>query len=127
MKRFWLLLMVALVVALPVAGCLGEVKTYADSGQTISIGVDKEFIVVLGSIPSTGYSWHASYDTSVIKLVDKRYEMDKQAGERVIGAGGVEFFRFRALKKGETRITMTYKREWEEKIVDEKLFTIKVE
>ncbi|MBI4188197.1 MAG: protease inhibitor I42 family protein, partial [Chloroflexi bacterium] len=52
---------------------------------------------------------------------------DKQAGERVIGAGGVEFFRFKTMGKGKTRITMTYKREWEEKIVDEKLFTINVE
>ena len=48
MKKFWLL--VAVVAICLAAGCVGEVKTYTDSGQAISIGVNQEFIIALGSL-----------------------------------------------------------------------------
>ena len=54
MKR--VLLLVALAAIFLAAGCVGEVRTYSDSGQTISIGVNHEFVIALGSNPTTGYS-----------------------------------------------------------------------
>lgn len=56
----------------------------------------------------------------------KKYEPGEQAKAGVVGAGGVDFFRFKALKKGEARITMTYKRAWQEGVVDQKVFTVNV-
>lgn len=70
MKKLLILCTIASVFVLPVAGCLGEIKTYTDSGQTINIGVNQVFIVALGSIPATDYGWYASYDETVIALVD---------------------------------------------------------
>jgi len=126
MKKFLILVAVAVVATALVAGC-GGVKTYTDSGRTISIGVNQEFIIGLGSNPTTGYGWWESYDETMLEMVgDKTYEMGAEAEEEVVGAGGVEFFTFRALKKGETEITLSYKRHWEEEGIDQKVFAVDI-
>jgi len=123
-KRLLMLVTVTLVVISLVAGCVGEVKTYTDSGQAISIGVDQEFVIALGSNPTTGYGWQESYDGGMLRLVESKYEMGKEAKQGVVGAGGVEYFRFKALKTGKTEITLVYKRPGEEEILEQKVFTV---
>ena len=120
------LLLVAVVAISLAAGCVGEVKTYTDSGQAISIGVNQEFIIALGSNPTTGYGWQESHDEAVLELVEKTYEPGEKAKQGVVGAGGVEFFRFKALKAGKTEITLVYKRPWEEEAIDQKVFTVTI-
>jgi len=86
MKRVWLLV-AALVLTLGlVAGCT-VVKTYDDAGQEIDIDVGQEFIIALGSNPTTGYSWQASYDETMLELVggEPTYEADEE-GEDVVGS-----------------------------------------
>ena len=112
MKR--VLLLVALAAIFLAAGCVGEVRTYSDSGQTISIGVNHEFVIALGSNPTTGYMWQESYDENMLELVEKTYKTGEEAKQGLVGAGGVEYFRFKTLKTGETEITLVYKRPWEE-------------
>jgi inhibitor of cysteine peptidase len=122
------LLILALVAVLPicsVAGCLGEVKTYDDAGQAIEIGVGQQFVIALGSNPTTGYSWQESYDEAMLTLVEKKY--DEEAEEDLVGAGGIEYFRFKALKEGGTTITLVYKRAWEEEVVDQKVFIVNID
>jgi len=119
-KRLLMLVTVTLVVISLVAGCVGEVKTYTDSGQAISIGVDQEFVIALGSNPTTGYGWQESQDETMLELVEKTY---KRTGEPV-GGGGIEYFRFKALKTGKTEITLVYKRPGEEEILEQKVFTV---
>ena len=126
MKRFLILVTVAVVAIWPVAGCLGEIKTYTDSGQAITIGVKQEFIIALGSIPTTSCGWQGNYDETIIELVEKTYQPGEEAKKVGVGAGGVELFRFKALKRGETRITMTYKSPWGEEIVNQKIFTVNI-
>ena len=121
-----LLIVVAVVAIFLVAGCAGGVKTYTDSGQTINIGVNQEFMIALDSNPTTGYSWQESYDDSLLQLVGKSYEMGKAAKQGAVGAGGVEYFRFKALKTGKTEITLVYKRPWEEERLYEKVFTVNI-
>ena len=120
------LLLVAVVAVSLAVGCVGEVKTYTDSGQAISIGVNQEFIIALGSNPTTGYGWQESHDETVLELVEKTYKAGEKAEQGAVGAGGVEFFRFKALKTGKTEITLVYKRPWEEKAVDQKVFTVTI-
>ena len=124
MKRF-LVLMAVLATCL-VAGCIGEVETYNDSGQTIDIGVNQQFVIALGSNPgSTGYSWQASYDETMLKLVEYIHKEKPEPG--LVGAGGVESFRFKALKTGRTEITLTYEQPWEGGGIGEtKVFTIHI-
>jgi inhibitor of cysteine peptidase len=113
MKKALVLLVVAVLTLGLVGGCM-EVKTYGNEGRTIDIGVGHEFIIELDSNPSTGFSWQASYDTTRLELVggEPTYEAD-ETGEGIVGAGGTEFFRFKALKAGEAQITLTYARPWE--------------
>lgn len=110
MKR---LLIVAVLAVCLAAGCVGEVKTFTDSGQTIEIGCGREFVIALGSNPTTGYGWQASYDDSMLELVEKTYDPGDKAQD-VVGSGGVEFFRFKTLSGGGTEVTLVYKRPWEE-------------
>ena len=126
MKR--LLILAAVVAICMLAGCVGGVETHTDSGQTIDISVNQEFVIALGSNPTTGYSWQESYDKNMLELVEKTYELGKEAKQDVVGAGGVEYFRFKPLKIGETEITLVYKRPWEEPTPQDvtKVFTVNI-
>ena len=123
-----LLILVAVVAISLTAGCIGEVKTYTDSGQMIDIGVNQEFVIALGSNPTTGYMWQESYDENILELVEKTYKTGKEAKQGMVGAGGVEYFRFKTLKTGETEITLVYKRLWEEPTPEDitEVFTVNI-
>ena len=128
MKRVWLLVAVAVLTLGLMAGCVG-VKTYKDVGEDINVEVGQEFIIALGSNPSTGYSWQASYDETMLELVggESTYEAD-ETDEEVVGGGGTEFFRFKALKAGAVEITMTYAQPWEGgEVGDTKVFSGTIE
>jgi len=128
MKKFVILIAVAVIAISLVAGCVGEIKTYIDSGQTIDIGVNQEFIIAIGANPTTGYDWEVSLDETMLELVEMTYKLAEEAEEyEVVGGSGIDYFRFRALKAGETEITMVYKRSWEEEDIDQKLFTVNIE
>jgi len=124
MKKF--LILVTVVAICLMAGCTREVKTYSDSGQTIDIGVNQEFVIALGSNPTTGYSWQESHDENILELVEKTYELGEEAKQGLVGAGGVDYFRFKTLKTGETEITLVYKRPWEEESLDQKIFKVNI-
>ena len=130
MKKLLILVTVAVVTICMTAGCVGEIKTYTDSGQTIDIGVNQQFVIALGSNPTTGYVWQVSYDGTMLELVGGKstYEPGKEAKQGKVGAGGTEFFRFKALKMGETEISLVYKRPWEEPTPQNitKVFTINI-
>ena len=126
MKKFLLPVAVAVTASFLLAGCGGEVQTYADPGQKIDVGVNEEFVIVLESNPTTGYDWQESHDENMLKLVGSEYKMGKEAEQGLVGAGGVDYFRFKALNKGETEVTMTYKRLWEEESLEQKVFIVDI-
>jgi inhibitor of cysteine peptidase len=122
-----LLLLTALAITL-VAGCTGQVATYDDPGQAIDTRVNQQFVIALGSNPgSTGYSWQASYDETMLELVGGQSTY-KESKSGLIGAGGVEYFRFEALKAGTSEITLVYKQPWEGGGTGEtKVFTVHIQ
>ncbi len=126
MKKLLILVaLAAMIVPFLFVGCSSEVNTYADS-EVINANVNEEFVIALDSNPTTGYSWQESYNQSFLKLVDKKYEQSP-GSEGTVGSGGTEYFRFKALKAGETKITIGYSRPWESKPPAEmKVFTIKI-
>ena len=127
MKKVLVLVTVAMLAIFLVAGCGGGVKTYTDSGQAISIGVNQEFAIALGSNPTTGYEWQESHDNTMLELVERTYQPGEEAKQDMVGTGGVEYYRFKALKTGKTEITMDYKRAWEKEVADHKVFTVNIE
>ena len=126
MKR--LLILLAVVALSLVAGCVGEITTHTDSGRPIDIGLNREFVIALGSNPTTGYSWQVSHDASMLEMVKKTYKPGEEAKRGIAGAGGVEYFRFKALRTGETEITLVYKQPWEEPTPQDVtiVFTVKI-
>ena len=129
MKKMLPLLITGVILAsCLMSGCGSEVKAYSDPQQTIDIGADGEFVILiaLDSNPSTGYSWEAEYDETKLELVDETYEADAYADKNIVGAGGTELFRFKALEKGDVEITMSYKRSWETEVLEQKVFNVEV-
>ena len=86
-----------------------------------------KFLVVLDSNPTTGYQWEANVDSDYIKLDDKSF--NSESSEEMVGAGGYETFNFTALESGETEITFSYLRPWEEGVepVEKKVYNIIIE
>jgi inhibitor of cysteine peptidase len=123
-KRF--LLLVPLLAIFLLAGCF-NVETYTDEGQAIDTEVNQQFVIALGSNPTTGYGWEASYDETMLELVGGESEYE-EPGDGLVGAGGVEYFRFKALETGRTEITLVYKHTWEESTPDDltKVFVVHI-
>ncbi len=127
MKRFLIPVALAVLAACLVAGCASKVKTYTDAGQAISASANQEFMIALGSNPTTGYSWQESHNETMLKLVAKTYKQGEQAQKGLVGAGGVEYFQFEALKTGEAKITMIYEQPWQGgNQGEQKLFTVNI-
>jgi len=126
MKKLFVFITVTVVAAFLVSGCAGEPKTYTEPGQVINIGADQEFVIALDSNPTTGYQWQESHDETALQFLGKTYEQGERAKKGTVGAGGVAYFRFKALKKGKTEVTMVYKRAWEEEFAEQKVFTVNI-
>lgn len=99
-----------------------DIKTYTDSNEVIKIQKGEKFQIALESNPTTGYGWEFKTNTSLIVLIDQKFE----AQSNLIGAGGVETFIFSTLNTGETEIVFSYKRSWEEEAIEEKVFKIEI-
>jgi predicted secreted protein len=129
MKKLLPLVGLVLAVCL-VAGCSSVVaQAYTDPEVTIETGANDEFVVLiaLDSNPSTGYSWEEGYDETRLELIEETFEPGEYAKQGLVGAGGTELFRFKALKSGGAEIKMEYKRPWETEVLEQKVFTVDVE
>ena len=124
MKGFATVAVISILMVSLIAGC-GGVDAYTDSEQVINTTVNQEFTIALDSNPTTGYNWEASYDENMLSLEKEEYNPDEKA-PGLLGAGGTQYYRFQALKVGETEITVTYKRSWETESAEQKVFTVDI-
>lgn len=113
------------MLALLAAGC-DAVRTYNDPWKTIAVKTGEEFIIALDSNPTTGYEWAATYDESMLILAESSYKTGKEAQQGAVGAGGTQYFHFKANKSGQTEITLAYKRPWEAESAEQKVFTVEI-
>ncbi len=86
--------------------------TPTDPSQPIEVQAGQEFVISLASNATTGYGWKCSgiAPEGVILLLGNEYKAPQTQRK---GAGGIEEWRFRALKAGEATITLQYLRPWE--------------
>ena len=96
------------------------------NGKAYSLAAGESFLLSLDSNPSNGYSWtlDSSWNQELLELSSKGY-LDTE-NRNAVGQGGQEFWRFKALKAGETEIKLIYSRPWES-VQPLKTFTLKVE
>ena len=126
MKELMAIFLLAAVIGSLVAGCCPTAKAYSDPSQAISVDVGQEFVMALDSNPTTGYTWQEKFDASFLELVDSIYEPSSQTKRGLVGAGGTQSFKFKALQKGKTSVTLVYQRPWEKEPLEEKVFTVNV-
>jgi len=91
----------------------------------IEVEVEQEFIIALKSSPTTGFRWLFinPLDEEILELVGSEY---RRPEDERIGAGGKEVLTFRAVSPGEARISLGYKRPWENNVPPVKTRTFAV-
>ncbi len=86
-----------------------------ENEKIINLKVGQIFILELPSNPSTSYQWEVfEIDNTLLKPIGKS-EFTSSTKSQIVGAPGIEKFKFKAIKKGKTKLTLQYKRPWENK------------
>jgi len=119
-------LIIILVVGIIMSGCTpADLKLdIADSGRSVSLAKGGELTITLEANPTTGYIWQTvETDDTLLQAVG---EPSFQASSSALGAGGLQTFRYRALKRGKTLLKMVYHRPWEKDKEPIKTFTVRV-
>ncbi len=91
--------------------------------KNIRAEVTKSFRIVVQSNPSTGYSWTADFDKSVLQLKSSHYVRPSQ---QIPGRGGQHIFVFIPLKSGQTTIELQYKRSWEPAAIELRKYSVSI-
>jgi inhibitor of cysteine peptidase len=89
--------------------------TAFNDGQSVILARKQELIVALDANPTTGYGWSVNMSVAgVLDAVGGPVHTQRQGDPRLVGAGGVTTYRFRAVDAtGKTRLVFTYRRPWE--------------
>ena len=104
-----------LVLALS-SGCgtNGTSLTEADNGKQITLQTGDTLTITLESNLTTGYSWQVMEVDEAVLVQEGEPEYKQSPGsEGLVGAGGTETFRFKAVGTGETKLGLGYMRPWE--------------
>ena len=81
------------------------------ANEIINANVGKIFEITITSNATTGYMWKLVSDPSPeAKVADVKYVASKPGK---IGSGGIEVWKFKALKKGRKDLVFYYVRPWE--------------
>jgi len=112
MKRFLLLFISFTLAVCLIAGCSGEeksgeAKSGEDGVETLSTSVNQEFTLARKFNLNSGYIWREDYDERMLELVESTIEANEQEDAKIILS---QVFRFKALKKGKTEVTLVYRR-----------------
>lgn len=130
MKKTILLALIIAVVLMVLTGCL--IQTGNSDGKTAILmsgsgGVESipsklnatqgsTFEFKLEANPTTGHTWQVNIeDEEIVVLTSNEYICNDPEAD---GTGGTTTLKFKALKKGETTITLGYARDWEDGDVD---------
>jgi inhibitor of cysteine peptidase len=94
-----------------------------NNGKSIHV-YDGDYIdVALNGNPTTGYDWYI--DSKLPPVLKKISGPNFKTWSERIGAGGKVTYRFKAVRKGGTRLRLVYKRSWE-KVPPIKTFSVNI-
>lgn len=134
LKTALILLVVSAFLISMVGSCANEtnesedVPSYFNNNQVINIAKNQTFyIYLIAPDRDRGYRWFAYYDNSMIEQLEKIFQPNLDNRSEF---GDTEWFKFKALEKGATDITLSYMEfaaEGSVIPVDEKVFTINIE
>ncbi len=141
MRKAILMTVAVLVLGLMLPGCAKgreTIPTFSDPAKTITVNAGQQFVIYLPYNPDTGFTWQEEYDNSKLELVQSLCAVC-QAGQLQflqsqgydLGIGGItniptsaQFSQFKALTKGETKVTMVYKNSPTAQATETQVFTV---
>lgn len=86
-------------------------KTFKTPGSPVEVSNGEAFNIALDSNPSTGYSW--SLEGGVPEILQSTGETFVAPERDLVGAPGVQYWEFKAVKAGSGSIKFIYSRSWE--------------
>jgi predicted secreted protein len=89
----------------------------------ISAQVNQPFVIALDSISTAGYVWTIKYDPHFLKLNDEKYQCNSR---EAVGSAGRQIFSFTPLQAGEVDAVAINKRPWEDSVLEERKFRIRI-
>jgi len=99
----------------------------ADDGGQVELVLGQTLVVTLESNPTTGYRWELVEDAeSILKQIGSAEFKPSETDETLVGAGGWEIFRFRAVRSGQMNLQLVYRRPWEGRAEPPQTFTLEV-
>lgn len=108
MKRFISLVPLLILATCLTTGCGDDGNSGVEPVETISTGVNQEFTLTREFDLNSGFIWRETYDEKMLELLDSTIDTEKRDETKIIL---FQVFRFKALKKGKTEITLTHRRE----------------
>lgn len=129
MKRLLFLFISLILVVALLTGCSREVKYYVNPEESINTKVNHEFIIAKSFNPNSIYMWREYYDEDILDLVENTIGVGEQNKQNNNEVALAQHFRFKALKKGNTEITLIYSRLTLEgpRIGKEEVFNVNIE
>ncbi|MDH3250286.1 MAG: protease inhibitor I42 family protein [Acidimicrobiia bacterium] len=108
----WLRALVA-VCCVVVSGCGGDAASFTNPDESFEVDPGDEFVVVLESNATTGFSWQLEVEppSTVVRLVRDLYVEPDTA---LVGAGGRQEMTFEAIGDGSTFIQLWYVRSFDD-------------
>jgi inhibitor of cysteine peptidase len=126
MRRYALMGLIVLIIAGVAGGAyalIGRAKAADAQPSVFNVKVGETVEISLESNLTTGYSWTAKYDQTLLELVDDTF---KEPTSGLMGAPGTQIFKFNALATGTAKVTFDYARPWEGEPADTAEYTIKI-
>jgi inhibitor of cysteine peptidase len=118
---------VGIALVLGVAGCSASAVAVekGDDGGDVTLGIGQVLDVHLPSNPSTGYAWQIVECPDFLTPAEVSI-FESDAGEGVVGAGGVETWRFTGASTGTGTLVLEYRQAWEPDVPAEDTYEITV-
>jgi inhibitor of cysteine peptidase len=103
----------------PLTNKVHKSLVYCDPAKSIEIITGQEFAIELDANATMGYQWQLAkpLNKRIIELLSTEYRVSETG---LVGAGGKEVWKFRAVNRGKTMISMKYIRPWEKDVPPEK-------
>jgi predicted secreted protein len=108
MKKFLALVLLLILATCLMTGCGDDGKSDVEPVETISTGVNQEFTITRQFDLNSGFIWRETYDEKMLELLENSIDTEKRDDTQIIL---LQVFRFKALKKGKTEVTITHRRE----------------
>lgn len=99
--------LILISLAVFVLGCVSPEPPGPESQDNFNVTVGEEFAIPLASNPSTGYDWTVKHDATMLEYMgyESGLSWNPAPGNQVSRE-----YKFKALKAGNTNITMIYER-----------------